>query len=427
MVQCPKCGYLNAEGSEFCQNPDKCGTFLGYDGKKLEPLPGTVLLTLPLDKVTVAPGSQASAQLRVRNKSTIVDQYEIQLAGDPSAWTLVEPAVVSLFPDNEAAATLQFRPPKTPDVAAGQKMFTVTVQSKASPQISARQDGTIDVAPFVDAALSITPQTARGDTTANYRVLVQNRGNVPLRATLEAADPNELLDFQLDRPALTLAPKEAATVQLVVSPHAVAYEGSPQPHPFKVELRADGLGPRIADATFVQEAVPRPVPRKLPVVSIILALLALAILGTAAVEHQPISRFVAQLINGPTPTLPPSPPPSHPPSTPASPTPSPSPSPSPIAALVQVPNVSCMTASVAQQVIENAGFRFAGTFVANAFYQKDVVFKTQPLGGGQAPQGTEITAFISTGAPSGVVQFNQCSSIIRVIPSGLLILPSHTP
>ena len=39
MIECAKCGHRNPDGTEFCQN---CGTFLGYEGKKLESLPGSV-------------------------------------------------------------------------------------------------------------------------------------------------------------------------------------------------------------------------------------------------------------------------------------------------------------------------------------------------------------------------------------------------
>jgi hypothetical protein len=94
--------------------------------------------------------------------------------------------------------------------------------------------------------------------------------------------------------------------------------------------------------------------------------------------------------------------------------------------LAQIPNVTCMTAAVAQQAIEDAGFRFAGNFVANAAYASGVVFKTQPVPG-QAPQGTEVTAFISTGPPAGIVGRNQCLNIIRVLPPGILNLLTPTP
>ncbi len=165
MIECAKCGHRNPDGTEFCQN---CGTFLAYEGKKLEALPGSVLLTLTPSMVTVAPGSQAAAEVRVRNKSNIVDQYEIQVTGEPAAWTVAEPGTLSLFPDKEGVATVRFRPPRSAEVAAGRKPFAIKVQSKASPEISARQEGVLEVAAIQEASLAITPHTARGGESAIY-------------------------------------------------------------------------------------------------------------------------------------------------------------------------------------------------------------------------------------------------------------------
>jgi hypothetical protein len=33
VIECPKCGYRNSDGTEFCQNPGGCGAFLGYELK----------------------------------------------------------------------------------------------------------------------------------------------------------------------------------------------------------------------------------------------------------------------------------------------------------------------------------------------------------------------------------------------------------
>lgn len=422
MIECAKCGHRNQDGTEFCQN---CGTFLGYEGKKLEALPGSVQLTLSPSMVTVVPGSQAAAEVRVRNKSNIVDQYEIQVTGEPAPWTVAEPGTLSLFPDKEGVATVRFRPPRSAEVSAGRKPFAIKAQSKASPEISARQEGVIDVAALQEAGLAITPRTARGGDSATYRLLVQNKGNAPLQLTLDAADPDELLTFEFDRPALTLDRGEAANVQLLVKPRATFYEGPPQPHTFKVQLSADGLTPMTADGTLLQEAVPRPVQKKFPLVPVLLGVLAIGVLAGAVIERDPLIQLVAGK-SGANQAAPNTGAAAGSASPSASATPSPTPTPAPI--LVQIPNVSCMTAAVAQQAIEGAGFKFAGSFVANAAYPRDTVFKTQPLGGGLAPQGSEITAFVSTGPPPSVLGINQCQLIIRKLPPNFfLITPTPTP
>ena len=146
MIECPKCGYRNADGSEFCQNPNTCGTFLGYEGKKLEPLPGGVALSISPSTLAVDPGSQASCEIRVRNRGNIVDQFSLSVAGKPAGWAIVEPATLSLFPDAEGTAKVRFQPPKTSDSTAGRVQFSIRAQSKAAPGVVASQDGMLEIA-----------------------------------------------------------------------------------------------------------------------------------------------------------------------------------------------------------------------------------------------------------------------------------------
>jgi len=113
-----------------------------------------------------------------------------------------------------------------------------------------------------------------------------------------------------------------------------------------------------------------------------------------------------------------------------SPTPSPSPSPTPVA-MVAVPNVGCMNALAAQQAIEKAEFTFAGSFIAQAGYGNGIVVRTEPVAGGSAPRGSNVTAFVSTGTPAGVKAINQCLLVIQQLPPNLIFkyqpVPSHTP
>ena len=425
MIECAKCGHRNPEGTEFCQN---CGTYLGFEGKKLEALPGGVLVTITPSMISVAPGAQAAAEVRVRNKSNIVDQYEIQVTGEPAAWSVAEPGTLSLFPDKEGVATVRFAPPRSAGVAAGRKPFAIKVQSKASPAISARQEGVLEVAAIQDAGPSITPHTARGGESATYRLLVQNKGNAPLQVTLDASDPDELLLFEFDRPTLALGRGEAANVQLLVRPRATFYDGPPQPHAFTVQLQADGVAPMRADATLLQEAVARPVvvKRKFPLVPVLLGVLAIALIGSAVVERDPLMQLVglksADAVGAPDTG-------GSPKSAP-SPTPSPSPSPTPVA-MVAVPNVGCMNALAAQQAIEKAGFTFIGRFTPQAGYANGIVIRTQPVAGGSVLKGSDVTAFVSTGTPPGVRAINQCLLVIQQLPPDLILkyqpLPTPTP
>ena len=420
VIECAKCGHRNPDGTEFCQN---CGTFLGYEGKKLEALPGSVLLTLTPTIVTVAPGAQAAAEVRVRNKSNIVDKYEIQVTGEPASWTVAEPSTLSLFPDKEGVATVRFGPPRSAEVAAGRKPFAIKVQSMASPQVSARQEGVLEVAAVQEAGLTITPHTARGGESASYRLLAQNKGNSALQVTLDASDPDELLSFEFDRPTLTLGRGEAANVQLTVKPRATFYDGPPQPHAFTVQLRADGAAPLRADATLLQEAIARPVvvKRKFPLIPVLVGVLALGLLAGLVVEREPLMQLVAGKSSdtvapntGGSPKASPTP----------SPSPSPTPTPAPVLVMRQIPDVSCMSALAAQQAIEKAGFKFSGTFVPNPAYGNGVVFKTDPLPG-LAPEGSQVTAFVSTGPAAGQrAGINRCFLILQTVPPQILLQPS---
>ena len=402
---------------EFCANPKGCGAFLAYVGKKTEALSGGVTVAVAPTVVSVKPGEEATAEVRIRNKSNVVDQYDIQVVGEPSRWTLTEPTTLSLFPDAEGVAKVRFRPVRSPEVPAGRKPFSIAVQSKASASISADQDGIIEVAPFREATLGIAPRTARGGESATYRLTVENHGNVPLQLTFEAADPDELLTFRFEPPALLVAPGQSAYSQLVVQPRATFYDGPPQPHAFKVQVAGDGLPPVTADATLLQEPVPRPVARKFPLIPVLLAVLLIGLIGGALIERDPLIQLVAGKSAAPTAAPTTAARTNSPASTSASTTTTLAPSLAPI--MAQIPDVACMTPLVAQQAIEGAGFKFVGSFVANSFYANGTVFKTQP-GPGDAPKDSEVTAFVSTGpAPGGIVGRSPCLKVIRSLPPGV--------
>ncbi len=114
----------------------------------------------------VEPGGQVSAQLRVRNTGSVVDQFTFQVLGDALDWTTVTPPTLSLFPGAEETATHQLAPPRSPQVPAGQIPFGIRVISKEDPQGSVVEEGALDIAPFSDIFAELVPRTSRGRSGA---------------------------------------------------------------------------------------------------------------------------------------------------------------------------------------------------------------------------------------------------------------------
>src|SRR5437763_11638332 len=107
-----------------------------------------VTATLASKAVTVTPGGEAVTEIRIRNSGTVVDQFTVEVLGDASAWALVEPAVVPLFPGAEAVARVKFKPPKSSSVLARAIPFAVRGKSREDARASLVEEGVVEVAPL---------------------------------------------------------------------------------------------------------------------------------------------------------------------------------------------------------------------------------------------------------------------------------------
>src|SRR5215831_7167100 len=100
--------------------------------------------------VAVEPGGQATVSVRVKNTGQVVDQYALQVLGEPAGWAAVDPPALPLFPGAEGSATITFRPPRAATVAAGERPFGVRVVSRDDPQGVAVEEGSVAVGAFRD-------------------------------------------------------------------------------------------------------------------------------------------------------------------------------------------------------------------------------------------------------------------------------------
>jgi hypothetical protein len=233
--------------------------------------------TLASKTVTVTPGGEATSEVRVRNSGTIVDQFTLEVLGDASAWAIVEPAVVPLFPGAEAVARIRFKPPKSSSVKAGPIPFAVRVKSREDARASLVEEGIVEVGPFNDTFAELIPRTAKGRSRARAQLALDNRGNVRVNARLTAADPDRKLNFAITPQALTAEPGTAAFASIRLSPRQRFLTGPPKLSPYKVLVHQDGLPTITVDGSMQQEGLIPPwlIPVAIAAAALLLVLLIL--------------------------------------------------------------------------------------------------------------------------------------------------------
>ena len=227
--------------------------------------------SLDRPELAVEPGQEVSAQLRVRNNGSVVDQFTFEGLGAGAAWIEAEPEVLSLFPGAEGTVTVHFRPPKSPNTAPGPTPFGIKVVSGEDPMGSAVEEGVVTVGRFADRTVEIYPVTARGRRKGQFEIAVDNRGNAPIEVEFSGADPENACRYEFARQALIVEPGTAHFTKFEVIPHDTFWKGPPKTHQFQVLVterarHAELPAPQMAAAPGAPPAPPGATTMPIPVV-----------------------------------------------------------------------------------------------------------------------------------------------------------------
>lgn len=202
--------------------------------------------------IAAQPGGEASVRIKVQNTGTVVDEFSIEVLGDPAPWATVTPPSLRLFPEHEDVAIVTFRPPRSAQVAAGQIPFAVRVQSLQDPQGTMVEEGMLTVGVFAEATAELIPRNSRGSRHGTHEVAVDNRGNAQMGASLTAADQDKLLDFKFNPASLAIAPGTSGFARLRVQPRQRFWTGQPKSRAFQVRVLPEGQPDIALDGTMVQ-------------------------------------------------------------------------------------------------------------------------------------------------------------------------------
>ena len=215
----------------------------------------SVLATIEPTELQVDPGNETSLMVRVRNRGTIVDQFDMHVVGPSARWATIDPPSLRLFPDKEGEARVTFRPPRAPDPMADTYPFGIAVQAASDASASTVEEGHIAVSPFVQLSSSVVPQTSRGTFSGTHDVTVQNVGNAVAEVSVKASDPDRLLTFEVAPPRLGLKPGGSGTVRARVKPKSTFFMGGAKRVPFSVQIDEPTAGSYQVPATLEQHAI----------------------------------------------------------------------------------------------------------------------------------------------------------------------------
>ncbi|MDT5043560.1 MAG: hypothetical protein QOE51_4545 [Actinoplanes sp.] len=216
-----------------------------------------VSVALSAESLDVVPGEETVCTLTARNTGSVIDQISVDVVGVAAAWSVVEPAVVNLYPGDIGEVRVHMKPPKASKPAAGKMKFGVRATSLEDPAGSATAEGTLNVAPFTELRVALLPQISRGSRRGKHKIDVSNLGNVPVSTQITAVDPDDALTFTVPRPAVAPAGKITQS-RLVAVPRRKFWSGKQETKPFQVVVTPERGPASTVEGTFEQDPlVPR--------------------------------------------------------------------------------------------------------------------------------------------------------------------------
>lgn len=215
----------------------------------------SVLATIEPSDLRVEAGTESSLVVRVRNRGSIVDQFDIHVVGPTAGWAVVDPPSLRLFPDKEGEARVTFRPPRAPEPNADTYPFGVAVRAAADPSAATVEEGHIVVAPFVQLASQVAPQTSRGSRAGSHALTIKNIGNAVAEVTVTASDPDQLLNFEVTPERVGLRPGGSTVVRARVKPKSTFFMGASKRVPFQLQVDEPNAGSYQVPATLEQQPV----------------------------------------------------------------------------------------------------------------------------------------------------------------------------
>ena len=216
-----------------------------------------ILLSVNPARVAVDPGGVAVVALQIQNRSSVVDEFEVEVLGDAAAWTSVDEGRVPIFPQGTGSVQVSVRPPRSSRPEAGTIAVGFRVRSTVDPERSVVEECSVEVKPFVEIGGEVSPKTARGRFSAGHQLRVINKGNAAVSVSVRAEVQQGDCQLSLPEGPLMVAAGERRTTQVKVRPSHSHWQGGDEMHQYRFSLEPQGGAPVVLDAMMRQRPIAR--------------------------------------------------------------------------------------------------------------------------------------------------------------------------
>ncbi len=192
------------------------------------------LVRLDTQRASVQPGGQAQVVVTVTNPGTVVEGYQVLALGAGAPWARVLPTELSVYPQQEATATVVFSPPSGSGAPGGTIAFGVLVRSTLDPRVSAVAEGELQVGEVHGLQAKLVPVTSAGRWRGRHVLQVSNSGNTAATLRFRASDPDAALGFYLQPEIVELPVGGRTSVRMTVRTRHPFLRGTPVRLPFQV-------------------------------------------------------------------------------------------------------------------------------------------------------------------------------------------------
>jgi len=207
--------------------------------------------------LAVDPGRLGRIEVHLRNSGAQVEEVAVEVPPSERDWTWVHPESCPVAPGEEAEVVVFFKPACGAHPTAGRHTVEVTARAAGHGAVLAKEEGTVDVTPWVDAAGTLDPMVAYDQMTSAYTLNVENRGNVPISADLSTDDPSGALEVGVQPSRVSAGPGETATATVQVQARKKLKRGE-QRYRVCVVARVEGGSELRVEGAFRQQGVKGP-------------------------------------------------------------------------------------------------------------------------------------------------------------------------